>query len=292
MLTRRPRGRATRQGRGRPGAVGGTCGALALDIVPGVAMLATAVLVALSVPLRGTWWWVCVCTGAVAVLLTAFNRLLLPVFERAKPRAGCFRHHGRAAQRRRRRALVAAAARPGAPAGHRRGPLGLVVAVMGLVSAHLRRHATGHLMRLRQARRQDRNLRRLTAVVMLTVALLCAGGAAISYGVVRQHDRSVTDARQQISMQGPHMVGQILSYHPQTVQVDFDHARSLATDKYRVELSTQQQAVQKAGPVRNEYWVTNSSVLTATPNEATMLMFLQGDEGRRPISVTSPLRCG
>ena len=54
-------------------------GALALDIVPGVAMLATAVLVALSVPLHSTWWWVCVSTGAVAILFTAFNRLLLPV---------------------------------------------------------------------------------------------------------------------------------------------------------------------------------------------------------------------
>ena len=50
-------------------------GALALDILPGVAMLATVALVALSVPLHGTWWWACVATGAVAILLTAFNRL-------------------------------------------------------------------------------------------------------------------------------------------------------------------------------------------------------------------------
>jgi len=99
---------------------------------------------------------------------------------------------------------------------------------------------------------------------------------------VRQHDRSVTDARAQISTQGPHMVEQMLSYHPETIQGDFDHARSLATDKYRAELSTQQRAAQKAGPVRNEYWVTNSSVLTATPNHATVLMFLQGERGAAP----------
>ncbi len=257
-------------------------GALALDIVPGVAMLATAVLVALSVPLRGTWWWVCVCTGAVAVLLTAFNRLLLPVLSGQSLGRAVF---GITVVRRN---------------GDAVGPWWLLLRDLAhlldtaaVLSGWLwplwdsRRRTFADMLlgtesRLRQARRQDRNLRRLTAVVMLTVALLCAGGAAISYGVVRQHDRSVTDARAQISMQGPHMVEEILSYHPQTVQVDFDHARSLATDKYRVELSTQQQAVQKAGPVRNEYWVTNSSVLTATPNEATMLMFLQGERGAAP----------
>ena len=130
--------------------------------------------------------------------------------------------------------------------------------------------------------RPDRNPRRLTAALALTAAALCAVGAAISYTVVRQHDRSVTDANAQIATQGPHIVEQILSYHPETIQADFDHARSLATDKYRPELSAQQQAVQKAGPVRNEYWVTNSSVLGATPYRATMLVFLQGERGAPP----------
>ena len=51
-------------------------GALAVDILPGAAQLATMVPVALSVPLRGVWWWVSVSIGAVAILLTAFNRLL------------------------------------------------------------------------------------------------------------------------------------------------------------------------------------------------------------------------
>lgn len=257
-------------------------GALALDMLPGVAMLATAVLVALSVPLHSTWWWVCVSTGAVAILLTAFNRLLLPVvsgqsFGRAVFGITVVRRNGDAV-----------------------GPWWLLLRDL----AHLldtaaillgwlwplwdsRRRTFADMLartesRLLQARRPDRNLRRLTAVLVLTAASLCAGGAAVSYGVVRQHDRSITDARAQISTQGPHIVEAILSYHPETIQDDFDHARSLATDKYRVELSTQQQAVQKAGPVRNEYWVTNSSVLIATPNQATMLMFLQGERGAAP----------
>jgi Mce-associated membrane protein len=257
-------------------------GALAVDILPGVAIVATAVLVALSVPLRGTWWWACVATGAVAILLTAFNRLVLPVFSGQSLGRSVFgitvvRHNGEAA-----------------------GPWWLLLRDLAhlldtaaVLSGWLwplwdsRRRTFADMLlgtesRLVEARRQNRNLRRLTAVVMMTVASLCAGGAAISYSVVRQHDRSVTDARAQISTLGPHMVEQILSYHPQTIQDDFDHARSLATDKYRAELSIQQQAVKTAGPVRNEYWVTNSSVLTATPNEAMMLIFLQGERGAAP----------
>ncbi|MGO9746792.1 MAG: RDD family protein [Mycobacterium sp.] len=257
-------------------------GALALDILPGVAMLATAALVALSVALHGTWWWACVATGAVAILLTAFNRLVLPVVSGQSLGRAVF---GITVVRRN---------------GDAVGPWWLLLRDL----AHLldtatvllgwlwplwdsRRRTFADMLlrtesRLLQARRPDRNLRRLTAALALTAASLCAGGAAISYGVVRQHDRSVTDARAQISTQGPHIVEEILSYHPETVQGDFDHARSLATDKYRAELSVEQQAVQKAGPVRNEYWVTNSSVLTATPNHATMLMFLQGERGAAP----------
>ncbi len=257
-------------------------GALALDILPGVVLLATAMLVALSVPLHSTWWWVCVCTGAVAILLTAFNRLLLPVVSGQSLGRAVF---GITVVRRN---------------GDAVGPWWLLLRDLAhlldtaaVLSGWLwplwdsRRRTFADMLartesRLLDARRPDRNLRRLMAVLVLTAGSLCAGGAAVSYSVVRQHDRSVTDARAQISTQGPHIVEQMLSYHPETIQGDFDHARSLATDKYRAELSTQQQAVQKAGPVRNEYWVTNSSVLTSTPDHATMLMFLQGERGAAP----------
>jgi len=61
-----------------------------------------------------------------------------------------------------------------------------------------------------------------------------------------------------------------------------DHARSLASDKYRPQLSALQQAAFKAGPLRNEYWVTSSSVLSATPDRATMLLYLRGQRGAPP----------
>jgi Mce-associated membrane protein len=47
-------------------------------------------------------------------------------------------------------------------------------------------------------------------------------------------------------------------------------------------LAAQQQAVQKGHPVTNEYWVTNSSVQSVTPNQATMLLFMQGQRGTPP----------
>lgn len=257
-------------------------GAFALDFWPGLVVLVTAVLVALSVPPRGAWWWVCASTAAVTIVWTAFNRLLLPVLAGQTVGRTVF---GMTVVLRN---------------GDGVGPWWLLLRDL----AHLldtapvllgwlwplwdsRRRTFADMLlgtesRLIDTRRPDRTPRRLAAALVVTTAWLCAGGAAISYGVVRQHDQSVTDARWQIARQGPHMVEAILSYHPETIQGDFDRARSLATDTYRAKLSTQQQAVQKAGPVRNEYWVTNSAVLTATASRATMLVFLQGERGAPP----------
>ncbi len=257
-------------------------GALALDVSPAVVVLATTVLVALSVPPRGAWWWVSASTAAITILLTAFNRLLLPVL------AG--QTMGRAVFG------ITVVRRNGDAVGPWRPLLRDLAHLLDTAPFLLgwlwplwdsRRRTFADMLlgtesRSSQARWPDHTLRWLTAAAVVTAAALCAGGAAISYSVVRQHDRSIADARSRIARQGPHMVEQILSYHPETVQGDFERARSLATDKYRAELSTQQQAVQKAGPVRNEYWVTNSAVLAATANHATMLVFLQGERGTPP----------
>ena len=40
--------------------------------------------------------------------------------------------------------------------------------------------------------------------------------------------------------------------------------------------------MQKGNPVVNEYWVTDSAVLSATPDRATMLLFMQGQRGAAP----------
>jgi len=255
--------------------------ALAIDTLPGAAIVATTVLVALSVPLRGAWWWVCVSTGAVAILLTAVNRVLPVIHGQSLGRAAFG---------------ITIARRNDLSVGWwwlLLRDLAHLVDTAPVFAGWLwplwdsRRRTFADMLlrtesRLVEARRADRTVRRLTAALLLTAASLCAAGAAVSYTVVRQHDRSIAEAGAQIAAQGPHMVEKILSYHPETIHGDFDDAQSLATDNYSAQLSAQQQAVQKAGPVRNEYWVTNSAVLSATPNQATMLLFLQGERGAPP----------
>ena len=118
--------------------------------------------------------------------------------------------------------------------------------------------------------------------MLLAAAMLCAIGAAMSYGVVYQRDQAISSATAEVAANGPRMVEQILSYRDEGAREHFDRARSLVTDNYAAQLSGQQRAAQNAGLLRNEYWVTNSSVLTATPGRATMLLFLQGERGTPP----------
>lgn len=257
-------------------------GALALDMLPGAALVVTTALVALSVPLRGAWWWVCVSIGAATVLLTALNRLVLP--------ATAGQSLGRAVFG------ITVVHRNGAPVGawwlllrDLAHLLDTAPVFAGWLwpfwDAHRRTfadvllHTESHPLKPRWSAHK---LRRFTAALVLGVALLCGAGAAVSYFVVREHDRSIADTREQIAEQGPRMVEQILSYHPETIKGDFDRAQSLATDAYRAQLTAQQQAVQKSGAIRNEYWTTNSSVLSATADRATMLVFLQGQRGAPP----------
>jgi Mce-associated membrane protein len=253
--------------------------ALALDTVPALMVMVTAVLMVLSVPAGGGWWWAGVVTGAAAMVVTACNRLLWR--GQSLGRAVCgitvVRRTGEVAGPGRLLARDLAHLLDTAALG-----LGWYWPLRGSCGRTFADMLVGTQAHLTWPRGPQRGLRWLTVAVVLSAAAVCSGGAAISYGVVHQHDQSVTEARAQISKQGPHMVEQLLSYHPETIQGDFDRARSLASDHYRGQLVAQQQAVQKAGLVRNEYWVTNSAVLNATPTEVRMLMFLQGERGAPP----------
>jgi Mce-associated membrane protein len=127
--------------------------------------------------------------------------------------------------------------------------------------------------------RPQRDIRRLTAVLLVAATLVCALGVGLSYLVVYRHERAVDEARQQIAEQGPRIVEQMLSYEKDTLQQDFSHAQSLTTDAYRPQLIAQQEAVQKAGATTNEYWAVSSAVLSAAPEHASMLLALQGQRG-------------
>ncbi len=124
--------------------------------------------------------------------------------------------------------------------------------------------------------------RRRVAVVAGAAALIAVAAATLGYIGVYRHDLRVAQAREQIAVAGPKIVEQMLSYDPATLPADFARAQALVTDGYRPQLVAQQQAVQKAGPVVNAYWVTNSAVLTSTENTATMLLLMQGQRGAPP----------
>ena len=93
---------------------------------------------------------------------------------------------------------------------------------------------------------------------------------------------TVEQTRQQLAVQGPKIVEQMLSYNVATIDADFARARELVTDGYRPQLVAQQDSVRKAGPVDNDYWVTNSAVLTNTRDRAAMLLLMQGQRGEAP----------
>ncbi len=78
------------------------------------------------------------------------------------------------------------------------------------------------------------------------------------------------------------MVAQMLTYDPKSLRDDFARAQSLTTDRYRGQLVAQQEAVEKGHPVINEYWPIDSAIQSATPDRATMLVFMQGRRGVAP----------
>ena len=145
------------------------------------------------------------------------------------------------------------------------------------------RHRTFADLLLRtEVRRVDppqRDMRRLAAKVLVAAVVVCAAAVALNYLVVYRHERAVDQTRQQIAEQGPRIVEQMLSYGKDTLKDDFARAQSLATDGYRSQLVAQQQAVQKAGATTNEYWAVSSAVLSAAPDQASMLVAMQGQRG-------------
>ncbi len=255
-------------------------GAFSVDVLLGVAVIVTMALLTLSAPQRGWLWWVFTSAAVLVFLLTAINRLLLPTITGWSLGRALFG--------------IAVRKRDGAPVG--------LVRLAARDLAHLLDTATlliGWLWPLWDRRgrtfadlllrtevhkvdRPQRDVRRPAALALVAATLLCAAGVGLSYLVVYRHDRAVDATRAQIAAEGPRIVEQMLSYGVDTLQQDFSHAQSLTTDGYRPQLIAQQQAVQKAGATKNEYWAVSSAVLSATPEHASMLMAMQGQRGIDP----------
>jgi Mce-associated membrane protein len=252
-------------------------GAFSLDVLLGVAVIATMALLWQTAPQWNWMWWVYGCTVALVFTLMAVNRLVLPWLTGWS--LG--------------RALVGIAVRKrdGWPVGitrlaardlaHLLDTAALLIGWLWPLWDRRRRTFADLLLRteVHKVDRPQRNVRRQAAVALVAATLLCAAGIGLSYQVVYRHDKAVDAARAEITEEGPRIVEQMLSYDVDTLQQDFSHAQSLTTDAYRPQLIAQQQAVQKAGATKNEYWAVSSAVLSATPEHAAMLMAMQGQRG-------------
>ncbi|MGV0643872.1 RDD family protein [Mycolicibacterium sp. XJ2546] len=258
-------------------------GAFAMDVLVGLGVLTTLALVAWTAPLRGWLWWVFTVTAAVVVLAMAVNRLVLPAVKGFSLGRALFG--------------IAVANRTGSPVGvwrllvrdlaHLLDTAALFIGWLWPLWDRRRRTFADLLLRTEVHRVESgpRDVRRLTAVVLIAAALLSAAAVALSALVVYRHDRAIETARVQIAEQGPRIVEQMLTYKKDTLQQDFAHAQSLTTESYREQLIAQQQAVQDAGVTSNEYWAVSSAVLPnppVTPDSASMLLAMQGQRGDDP----------
>ncbi|WP_431235648.1 RDD family protein [Mycolicibacterium psychrotolerans] len=255
-------------------------GAFVVDVFFGLGVVITCLLVAWTAPLRGWLWWVAVALAGVVFLAVAVNRLLLPAitgWTLGRSLAG-----------------IVVVGRDGTPVGPWRllaRDLAHLIDTAAIFLGWLwplfdsRGRTFADLLTRTEVRRVEGerpNRRRLAGVVLALLAVVAACATALAYFSVYRPELAVEQARQQLAVDGPRIVSQMLSYDVTSIDNDFARARGLATDAYRPQLVAQQDAVRKAGPVDNDYWVTNSAVLTNTRDKAVMLLLMQGQRGEAP----------
>ncbi|WP_422743090.1 RDD family protein [Mycobacterium sp. WMMD1722] len=256
--------------------------ALAVDTLPGLAVLGTTAPWVLVGPQLGWLWWVLTVAAAGTVVALAANRWLLPSttgwsLGRALVRIRVVRRDGSAVGFG--RLLLRDAA-------HLLDTAALLVGWLWPLWDRRGRTFADLLLRteVRPAPRPQRDLRRLTAKVLAAAVVVAALAVGLSYVVVYRQQQAVDRARAQIAVQGPRIVEQLLTYSTETIDEDFARARSLTTDSYREQLVGQQEAVRKAGPSTNEYWAVASAVLPDPPvstERAAMLLAMQGQRGTK-----------
>ena len=252
-------------------------GAFAIDVLLGLGVVATVLLICGSASLYGWLWWVTLGVGAAALLAVLVNRLLLPAVTGWSLGRSVFG--------------IAVVGRDGDAVGPWRlllrdlahlldtvplllGWLWPLLDSRGRTFADIALRTEVHLVE----RHRPAWARRAAATVGVAGVLACLA-AAIGYVGVYRPDAAVAQSREQIAVQGPKIVAQLLTYKAASLQDDFSHAQSLVTDDYRPTWAAQQDAIRKAGAVDNEYWVTNSAVLSNSKDRATMLLLLQGQRG-------------
>lgn len=262
-------------------------GAFAVDMLPGLGVVATMALLALTAPGDGWLRWVFTAVGATTLFAVALNRLVLPNATGWTLGRALF---GIAVRR-------SESSDSGPDVGVWRLTLRELAHLLDTLALFVgwlwplwdrRRRTFADLMvgtEVHRVERPKRDMRRLVAWVLIGSAVLCVAAVGLGYALVYRQERAVDEARAQITEQGPRIVEQMLSYSVDTLPADFARAQGLTTDGYRPQLLAQQQAVQGAGATTNEYWAVSSTVLTNPPvtaDQASMLLAMQGQRGTNP----------
>ena len=257
----------------RPAGWGARAGAFCIDVLFAFGAALSLLLIGWSAPRGGAVSWVCLVLAALVVVAIGVNRLVAPaitgwslgrsvfgiaVVDRDGLRPGPWRLLAR-------------------DAAHLLDTLPLFLGWLwpliddrGRTFADLLSHTE-----VREVDGPRRDLRRLAGTVAAITAALAVLAAGLGYLGVYRPQQAGAEARVEIEDRGPKIVVDMLSYTKDSVDEDFARAQSLVTDGYRPEVIKQQTAVRETGPVDNDYWVSNSAVLSATADRATMLMLLQ-----------------
>ncbi len=255
-------------------------GAFCIDVLFGMGAALSLLLIGWSAP-RGGWvWWVCLVLAALIVVAIGVNRLLAPAVTGWTLGRSVFGI----------RVVDCDGQRPepwrllGRDVAHVLDTVPLFLGWLWPLIDDRGRTFADLLARTDVVRvdgpRPD--LRRPAGSAVVAAAILAGVGAGLGYLGVYLPQKAVAAARAQIADEGPKIIVSMLSYTKQNVDEDFSRAQSLVTDAYRPEVSKQQAAVREAGPVDNDYWVSNSAVLSASADRASMLMLLQGQRGTAP----------
>jgi Mce-associated membrane protein len=266
--------------------------AFLVDFCAPLLVVTSSVLIAWSAPQRSWLWWVCVVVGAAVVLAAGANRWLLPVLTGWTL--------GRAVMG---IAVVRSDATPPGPWCLLVRDLLHVIDTVPLLLGWLwplwdRRGRTLADIAVRtEARRASApppGARRVATAVVSVFALVAVVVAALGYLTVYRPELRVAQAREQLAVQAPKLVTDMLSYSAATLQEDFARGRSVVTEGYLPRLVDQQKGIEARGAVDNDYWSPNAAVLEADENRGTVLVLLQGQRGvapnHRTISATVKAR--
>lgn len=255
-------------------------GAFGIDVIAGCATATALLLVGWSAPERGWLWWTCLLLAALLVIAVAANRWMLPSMTGSTIGRAVF---GIAVVDSDDDPVTAPPKLILRDLAHLLDTLPLFLGwLWPLVDRRGRTFADILLgTEVRNVADSRPDGARLATRLLAGAAAVAVLAAAVGYFLVFRDQRAADRSREEIAVAGPKIVVDMLSYTTNSIDEDFAKAQSLVTDGYRPELTKQQEEVRKA-PVNNDYWVSNSAVLSSSARSATMLMLLQGQRGIEP----------